>query len=830
MRALHGFGADLKLAARRLLATPAFTLFAIASLAIGVGVTTIVYSIVDSLFWRQLGIRDPSTAVVLVKAGDGRYSPTSVSEQDYRDLKASSEAFESITASEMIYVPVALPARSHRLPGEAVDGDYFRTFGVRSRLGRIIQPEDEREARRVVVLSENVWRKKFQGDAAVVGQMLRLAGIPFEIIGVAAAPFQGTRSIVDGAGFWIPLSSADVVQPQVIAAAMARNPGFARWQVFGRLQTAGGLAAVSDRIGQLASDFDRIRPQRVNRAGEPVSRRQWSLMTFEQVEEDSEIGNRIAYVIIFLAGLVLVVASTNLSNLILARGALRHHEVAVRRALGASRLRLVREQLSESVIIALLGGAASYVTLQVLRVWMTTDFAFDRFFVLSIEPTIHIGTLSVAGGTMLLALLVFGLEPAIQLTRGNAVRGELAAAGGAVGLPRIRRHRLLLRWQVAISAGFFILATMFVRYTVQQITHDPGVRLDGLAMAEIDFTQRGWDEARARREIGRLMETAQRDPRVGSIAVSSGLPFGTSNPSAQLFVPGSTVRPQEHARVIAATPNIFDILGVRVLRGRSFQGRAEAHARPEVVVSEHAARALFGTVSAVGRELQFGLVSGPGRDDRARTAVVVGVARDTDSRYLAERRVMTIYMSFVDHYSPRLTLTARSASASTSAGALEALIRTTSPEIPVEFVGEASQVLVGPYVFLRAAGLVTVGLGTLTLVLAMVGLFGIQSHIVTHRTREIGVRMAFGASAGRIKGMVLKDGYKPVLQGLAMGVFIGLTGRAIVRSYLEADISVLDPWMFFVVPIPLILAAFCACWLPARRASRVEPMVALRHL
>ena len=431
---------------------------------------------------------------------------------------------------------------------------------------------------------------------------------------------------------------------------------------------------------------------------------------------------------------------------------------------------------------------------------------------------------------MLLALLVFGLEPAIQLTRGSEVRGELAAAGGAVGLPRIRRHRFLLRWQVAISAGFFILATMFVRYTVQQIAHDPGVRLDGLAMAEIDFTQRVWDEASARREIVRLLEVAQRDPTTGSIAVSSGLPFGTSNPTAQLLVPGSAVRLPDNARVVAGTPNIFEMLGVTILQGRGFHGRPEAQARREIVVSEHAARALFGTVSVVGREVQFGVVSGPSRDDTARTAIVVGIARDTDGRYLSERKVPTIYLSLSDHYSPRLTVTARNGQASSAAGALEELIRTTNAEIPVEFVGDASQVLVGPYVFLRAAGLVTVGLGTLTLVLAMVGLFGIQSHIVTHRTREIGVRMAFGATAGRIKGMVLTDGYKPVLQGLAMGVFIGLAGRAIVRSYLDADVSVLDPWMFFVVPVPLILAALCACWLPAHRASRVEPMEALRHL
>ena len=245
MRTLDGFGADLKLSARRLLATPAFTLFAIASLAIGVAVTTIVYSIVDTLFWRELGISNPATAVVLVTPGDGRYSRTSVSSPDYKDLRDSISAFDSVTASELIYVPAALPTRSQRVAGEAVDGDYFRTFGVGARIGRTIQPDDEREARRVVVLSENVWRKKFRADPSVVGQVLRLGGIPFEIVGVAAAPFQGTRGMIDGASIWIPMSSADAVQPQVIVAAMARQPGLRRWQVFGRLRASDHVGVVS---------------------------------------------------------------------------------------------------------------------------------------------------------------------------------------------------------------------------------------------------------------------------------------------------------------------------------------------------------------------------------------------------------------------------------------------------------------------------------------------------------------------------------------------------------------------------------------------------------
>jgi putative ABC transport system permease protein len=833
MRALHGFGADLTLAARRLFATPAFTIFAIASLAVGVGVTTIVYSIVDSLFWRKLGISDPASAVVLVTAGNGRYQRTSVSIQDYEDLRSSIPGLRGVTGIWTLGVSAALPSRPERLSAEAVDGVYFHTLSAGAALGRTIEVDDVRAARHVVVLSHHLWRKKFRSDPSVLGAILRLEGIPFEIIGVAAPPFQGTRPGFDGTSLWIPLSSADATLPDHVAVALAKAPNARRWNVYGRLKPGASIGSVAQQVAGLATTLDRDRPHRFNIPARLPQPRRWSVLTFQHISDEEAEATRIAYVIVALAGLVLVVACTNLSNLILARGTARHHEVAVRRALGASRARLVREQLSESLIIAALGAVASYIALQLLKGWMTADFVLLRQVTLSIAPEIHTGTLAVAAGMMLIALIVFGLEPALQLTRMGELRGDLASAGGSVGLPRVRRHRFLLRWQVAISAGFFILATMFVRYTVQQIRHDPGIRLEGLGMAELNFSVRGWDETRIRSEIARLMEAASLSGVAeGEVAVSSGLPFGTSNPSAELSVPGSsaaTAGQPQRATVVAATSNIFRMLGVPILRGRAFDGRDDSRVTPVVVLNERAALAVFGTTDAVGRQLQIG-VSAAGVEANSTLATMIGVARDTDTRYLSEKRSPVIYMPLAQHTHRQLTITGRAATAAAAAGALDGLIRRTNPDIPVDYVGEASAVLTGPYVLLRAAGIVTVSLGVVTLLLAMVGLFGIQSHIVTHRTREIGVRMAFGATAGRIKTMVLKDGYKPVLQGLAMGVFIGLSGRAIVRSYLDADVSVLDPWMLLVVPIPLLLAALCACWLPARRASRVEPMEALRHL
>ncbi len=537
--------------------------------------------------------------------------------------------------------------------------------------------------------------------------------------------------------------------------------------------------------------------------------------------------------IVGLVALVLVVACTNLSNLVLARGILRQQEFAVRRALGAPRWRLVREQAAESVLLATAGAVASYLVLQGLCTWMTTDFQMDRYFKLAIEPQVDLTALLVACTSVLLSLVVFGLEPALALTRSRDVKSDLAEGSGSVGVPKANRQRTLLRWQVAISAAFFIMATMCIRYTIEEIRHDSGVDIEDLAIAGLNFQAQGWEEARARRELSRILDEATRQSGIESAAVSTGLPFGTTgNPSATLSTPDKPAsRGNAYtARVVAGTPPMFRTLGIPILSGRSFDDRDQAGSQGVIIINETAARGLFGTVEGIGRQLIVQM-NALGGDRRGTAMTVVGVARDTDGgRYLSDRKYPTVYMPLTQVYHPFLTVTVRGSDAGAAHAGLLQAIRKANPDIAIEYIGSGRTILTGPYVFLRAMGTTAVELGGLTLLMAMVGLFGIQSHTVAHRTREIGVRMTFGATPAQIKRMVLKDGYIPVAQGLALGVFIGFTGRAIIRSYMDADISIVDPWMFLVVPIPLILAAFCACYWPARRASRVDPQVALRTL
>jgi putative ABC transport system permease protein len=333
-----------------------------------------------------------------------------------------------------------------------------------------------------------------------------------------------------------------------------------------------------------------------------------------------------------------------------------------------------------------------------------------------------------------------------------------------------------------------------------------------------------------RRTVERVIEEARKESLLESTAVSTGLPFGvTGAVRLTLTVPDAAAGDSgaaHAASAIAATPSIFRTIGAPILRGRGFDDRDVSGAPPVVVLSEFTARRIFGTADAVGRRLLLG--TKPAVDP---LATVIGIARDTDVRRLLGEPRPFVYLPLAQHYDPFLTIVARAnGDASLAVRAVRDAIRRAEPDAAIDAIGTGRSVLSGPYVLFRPAGLAALALGGLTLLLAMVGLFGIQSHIVSHRTREIGVRMSFGATKAQIERMVLKDGCRPVLEGLAIGLFLGLAGRAIVRANLEVEMPIIDPWMVVGVPIPLLVAAFCACYVPAHRASAVDPNVALRHL
>jgi predicted permease len=820
----------LRLAAGRLISSPLFTLFSVISLAAGVAVTTAVYSVVDALMFTDPGIAEPDRAAFVVTPVNGRVQQGSLSDLDFDDLKRTQTSFSSLSAGVAISPSVASTTSAETLSAEAVEGSYFATLGVSAELGRLIQPSDDAAAGRVAVISDEFWRSRFASDRGVIGRSLRINGQPFEIIGVADARYRGAfNMLLMSTRLWIPLSSETSIGTRRPSPLPPRDQR--RLLAFGRLAPDRTIERASAELATIATRLDRDFPAGGTGAGPAAANtRRWSARSVAALTDQDNSLRRFGRTIVALVGLVLLVACTNLANLVLARGAARQGELAVRMAMGASRGRLIWEQCMESLLLAAAGAIASFVAFQAVAAFMTTDYVmgvpFGGAVTISIRPALNAQAVSVALISLLLALAVFGLEPAIQLARTVDIRTALATGASRVR-PRLKRQRMVIRWQVAIAAGFFIVATMFIRSTIAQSRHDPGIDMDRVAVAVLNFDNGGWDEARVRHTIDRVFEEARRQQAIETIAASTGLPFGV--PALQIGLTTDTTGDAAKRLAytgVAATPSLFSTLGIEIVRGRGFTDADGPGGAPAIILSELAAQLFFGSSDAIGRSV---MVYRP--PAAPSSATIVGVARDTDTRWIYSDRRGLAYLPLTQHFAPSITLTARaSGDGELAIPALRESIRRADPDLAIGAIGSGDAILAGPFVVVRSMGRGALYLGALTLALSMVGLFGVQSHVVAHRTREIGVRMSVGATASQIKMMVLKDGYRPVFEGLGLGLWGGIAGRIVLRAYMELnDVVIVDPWMLVLTPIPLIAAAFWACYLPASKAARVDPTVALRY-
>lgn len=813
---LLDFGRDLARALRRLAASPLFTLFAIASLAVGLAMTTTAYSIVESLLFRNLGVREPERVAFVVTPFEGRLVQGVMTDRDFEEVRASQRSFATLSASASISVAVEIASLSESLPAEGVDGTYFSTLGVGALRGRVLDENDDHQRANVVVISRELWRSGFGESSQILGRVLRVAGHPMTIVGVAADGFSGVANGIGGTRLWVPLSTAAAL-PDLGAPDTASHEQ-RHLLVMGRLRSDDASAAAAE-LGSIAARLDRERPVDPRRPS--LRSRQWLAKTITRLYDDDAVLRRTGLILVGMVGLVLVVACTNLANLVLSRGVARHRETAIRSALGAGRARLVREQFLESALLAIAGAAVAYATFVWLGGLLQTSIRFPlpngQPWLVTIRPALSPPALAVAASALCVSLVVFGLEPAFQLTRTIDVLGALQSGAG-LGVPRPRRQRLLIRWQVAVATGFFIVASLLVRFVIVSMRHDPGVELQRLAVATLRLDTQPWSPPAAEGAVSQLMEEIGRNPAVDGVAVATALPFGTAGAQQVPMSLGAGSDVTRPVTRIMVGPSFFSTLGIRLLHGRAFaDGEHNA-----AVISATTARALFGTTEAVGRHLVANDASPPAVYD------VVGVAADTDVGWMYREGQPLVYVALPATFNRRLTIAVRAGDATVALRTLrQALAR--NPSISVDALDVASAVLTGPFRLLRAMAMGAAVLGAVTLVLALCGLYGLQSQLVTLRRGEIGLRVALGATGSRIRRMIVLEGFRPVLEGLVLGTFGGIVARAGVNAYLDLGLSVVDPWMLLVAPVPVVVAAYLACQLPARAAAAVDPNTALRH-
>ena len=616
-----------------------------------------------------------------------------------------------------------------------------------------------------------------------------------------------------------------------------------RVMVKGRLKPTRTFAEAQAEASLIARQLDLAYPIGARSSGgnwihsPGETSRPWKLERVSDVvlnEGQGFIVKPLAALLLAAVGLVLLVACTNLANLALARASSRRHEVAVRLALGAPRWRLVREALTESLCVALAGSLLAGLLARFLIVRLSGDLDVGEF-VLHLDPSFDAGVWLASIGAAVVAFGVAGLWPAWQSTRAD-VRTALAGEAAATAGPRWRTRRGLITLQVSVSLALLSIASVTASQFQQGVTHDTGIALDHLAVAELDFGRQGYDEARGRRAIDSVMAALRRQAGVESAALSSGLPFGLPNPGCATTTMDHPLVPSrfygQRAAYLAVSAEVFKTWGVRILRGRGFTDRDTANGQPVAVVSDLEAKRLFPSSDAVGQMIQVERSRSMDETDPPVTnLLVVGVAADTDSVGAGTRRQGAVYVPFAQHYEPDVVFSVRTVGApKDGVVALRAAIGATSRALAASLVGEALLVTGASNLFLQITAGIAGLLGIFALALALAGLHGALSHIVAGRTREIGIRVSLGASGRRIARLVVLDGMRPVALGILIGLSLGMLAKVAVRPIAAHLVPSLAPSVLALAPLLLLVAGALACYLPARRAARVDPNVALRNL
>ncbi|HTM26450.1 MAG TPA: ABC transporter permease [Vicinamibacterales bacterium] len=832
---------DLRLACRRLRLAPGFTLFAVASLALGIGITTVVYSGVRTLLWRPLGVPN---AEQLMAVRNGR-NWQSASWPDFTDLRQQQTTFRSLAAVYPITTAIGAGDGSQTILAEAVSGDYFAVAGVRARLGRLLDAVDESEGARVVVVSESFWEVNLHAEPSAIGRTIKIGGEAFELVGVVAGPFHGLQPIFPHSA-WLPVTAIprNSVGFRVPRGFLEQRAAPA-FEVWGRLRSPRDFGNASAEVALIGRRLEAAYPKDEQRG----TRRQWRVQADAATPPDNESRYTIVFMILTGIATVLLIACTNLANLALAKGTARAQETAIRTALGASRWRLIREQLIEALLIVGTGGLLGVlVMLQAVHYWaidvpMAPGIGM-RF------PQVDVSVFVASFIAMAVAVIILGLWPAVQSSQSD-VRSGLGAGLGAT-TPKWRLHRTIITWQICGSVALLLVSLLTVKAIsaagsklISRTTHGD------LALAQIDFGLNGRQEDQ-RVLTAAIVDNVRASGRVRDVAAANGLPFGwrLSFPERTMvwteggFTEDSS-RGAKLTTIIAATPSFLSTVGIRILSGRGITNLDDAAASRIAVINEASARDLFRSTDVLGRLVYLNAPRQPTellfQPNAVRVApppaesvslTIVGICKDDQPAFSSGKPDRLIFVPFAQRYQPLapVTFVARADEPSVGVAGLRMGIQRVDPDLAVSIAGTGAVLLDGPLVLVRIIVAMTAALGTLALVLSMAGLFGVLSHLVNKRTREIGIRLAIGAERSDIFRLVLRDGLRPVTEGLAIGLGIGVAARIAVKAWVVTDVAAVDPLPLLLLPVPFAIAAFLASYVPAARAARVDPNVALRDL
>ncbi len=817
---------DVRYAVRGLAANPAFAAVAIGSLALGIGLNSALFSVVNALLLRPLPVAHPEQLVRVYTTSD--IPESTFSNPDFRDLQREATIFSGVAGHTLMFAIVSRDGRSQLLLGEVVTANYFDVLGIRPALGRTFDAGDDRVegGNRVAIISDSLWRRQFGGDPGVIGRSIRLRGSDYVVLGVMPKQFTGLTPGLR-AELWVPTSMVDDVEPVGMNDTVVSPEGKtrltrrgSRWMfVTARLapgvslaQARGGVDATMDRLQQAYPQTNRGRRGVVKPAG--------SVRIHPMIDGALLPG---AAAIMIGVGLVLLVACANIANLLLARGSSRRREIAIRLAVGAGRARIIRQLLAESFVLASLGGAAGLL-LGAWSVRLLSGVQPPLPVAIALDLTLDSRVLAFTAAIALATGILFGLAPALQATRTDLV-SSLKADGAVLRAgSRMELRSALVVAQVTVSVVLLVAAALLTRGAVTAARADIGFRPEGLALATIDLGMHRYTPDRGTAFYREALDRVHAIAGVSSAAIVERLPFSPNIQNRNVFIDGKTYPVDSRGETLDATSvsaGYFRTLGVPVVQGRDFDSR-DTVGSPNVVIVNEAMARKYWPDGAVGRRVHAHGVDAP--------FDVIGVVRDYKVRTIGEPPTPFIHFARAQRYAQSASILART---SGDAGELARAIRreliSLEPElIFIENHPMESEIALTLFP-VRAGAALGAGFGVLALLLAAIGLYGVTAFWVSRRTREIGIRIALGATPAAVVARVLGQGLTLVLAGLAAGTLLAAAAARSLQGLLYG-VSSMDPLSYAAAAAVLLTVAVAANIVPARRASRVDPMIALRTL
>jgi macrolide transport system ATP-binding/permease protein len=814
---------DLRFAVRQLVRAPAFTAVAVLSLALGIGANTTIFAVVNALLLHPLPVRDAGTLVSIFTTDErnpnAQFNLLPTSRPNLEDYARESPVFEAVAVQNGLPLAFAGTGETEQVAGEIVSGNFFDVLGVTPVLGRGFLPEEDRVPgeRLVTVLSHGFWQRRLGGDPEVVGRTVRLNGSAFTVVGIAPAGFKGT-TVLAGPALWVPM----MAHPQLISGFLAENFDSRRALLFaavGRLRPGVDVAQAEANLRAIAGQLAREHPN--DNAGRTVSLLPLAQATINPGFRRNMV--RAGGLLMTVVGLVLLIACANVANLLLARAAARQREVAVRLSLGASRGRLVRQLLTEGLLLAALAGVLglflAYGAQSVLWSMRPPALAAD-----AVDLTPGARVLGFTALVSVLTALVFGLAPAWSASRPDLVAELKQRAGGSVrGNRPWSLRNVLVAGQVALCLVALVGASLFVRSLAHAQRIAPGFDHDRLAVLTVDLGAQGYDEPRAREFQRELLERARALPGVEHATLASGIPLFQGGLLRTVFTEGSDTSDRRNGRFVqlnTVEPGYLQTMGIPLLRGRDLAQTDHADAPRAVVVNETMAQQFWPGREALGQRFQF--------FGQTVWNQVVGVARDGKYNFIGEDPAPHIYLSLRQVFQPAVSLHLRSAGdPAVPLGLARRQVRQMDAGLPVTNVLTFAEIFAQNLWAPRAGAYLLGVFGVLSLVLAVIGIYGVMSYTVSQRTRELGVRMALGAGQRDVLRLVVGQAAALAGAGILAGLALALVSTRLVGNLLF-EVSARDPLTFVLIPLVLAGAAVLASLWPAWRATRVDPTVALR--